>query len=259
MLQAVESGMQAALTAAKRGHRVILCEKSGRLGGVLRCEEEVPFKKHLRDYLDRQELMISRAPIEVRLNTEATPELARRLEPDVIIAALGSEPLIPNIRGVDGKNVIGAVELYKNPERAGGRIAVLGGGLVGCELGIYMAGSGRDVAIIEMAPTLNDGGNILQGQSVAIEIERLGVRLALSTRALEINERGVAARKGEERVFIEADTVVLAAGLKPLRAQAAALNLCAPEFYQIGDCVGPANIYRATNAAYHVAMDIGRL
>ena len=84
-------GMQAALTAAARGHKVILCEKTGQLGGVLLCEEKVPFKKHLGEYLQHQALMISREKnIEVRLNTEVTPALARELQPDVIVAALGA-------------------------------------------------------------------------------------------------------------------------------------------------------------------------
>ncbi len=253
------AGMQAALTAVKRGHRVILCEKSGRLGGVLRCEKDVPFKKHLHDYLNHQELMISRSAIDLRLNTEVTPELARRLELDVIIAALGSEPYIPSIKGIDGSNVAGAEEIYINPEKAGRRLVILGGGLVGCELGIYMAERGHEVTILEMLPYLNNGGNILQGQSIGIEIERLGIKLKLSAKVLEITENGVVCQEGENTVFYEADTVIYAAGLKPRRAEAAALALIAPEYHQIGDCVSPANIYLATNNAYHIARDIGRI
>ena len=65
--------------------------------------------------------MISRSAIDVRLNTEVTPELAERIGPDAIIAALGSKPFVPNIKGIDGPNVIGAEELYINPEKAGKR------------------------------------------------------------------------------------------------------------------------------------------
>jgi 2,4-dienoyl-CoA reductase-like NADH-dependent reductase (Old Yellow Enzyme family) len=66
-------GMQAAISCAKHGHQVILCEKSDRLGGILRCEEKVPFKKHLHEYLEQQARIISRFGIDVRMNTEATP------------------------------------------------------------------------------------------------------------------------------------------------------------------------------------------
>jgi 2,4-dienoyl-CoA reductase-like NADH-dependent reductase (Old Yellow Enzyme family)/thioredoxin reductase len=253
------AGMQAALTAKERGHEVILCESLPQLGGVLRCEKDVPFKKHLEEYIDRQVRMINAADIDVRLNTAVTPELARSIRPDAIIAAIGAEPVRPPVRGIDGGNVIGALEAYNSPEKAGKRIVILGGGLVGCELAIYMAGLGREVTIMEMAPALNDGGNILHGQAIGIELERLGVKRLLSTAAAEISESGLTGLRGEEKIVVPADTVIYAAGLRPKRAEALRLALCAPEFYQIGDCNAAANIHRATNAAYFTALDIGRL
>ena len=265
-------GMQAALSASARGHCVILCEQSGQLGGVLRCEQKVPFKKHLHEYLDHQALMISRSAIDVRLNTEVTPELAKSIGPDVLIAALGSRPLIPNIKGINrdnaaaGPNVLGAEELYINPEKAGKRLVILGGGLVGTELAIYMGDKGYDVTILEMFPSLNDGGNLLQGQSIRIELDRLSVKLALGTKALEINDKGVigvpagkdASESGDGVTLYEADTIVTAVGMKPLRDAADGLRFCAPEFFQLGDCVTPKNIAEATRSAYFAAVDLGR-
>ena len=251
-------GMQAALTASKRGHKVILCEKTDKLGGVLLCEEKVPFKKHLGEYLAHQALMISRAPIEVRLNTEVTPELAKEISPDVIIAALGSRPSIPPIPGIDGANVSIAEDIYMNPEKAGKKLVILGGGLVGCELGIYMAGLGREVTIVEMAPSLNSGTNLLQGQSIGLQIAKLGIQVHLNTKVTKISPEGVTGSTADGEVFFPADTVVCALGMKPNRDAGIALALCAPEYHQIGDCVTPATIYQATNAAYYAAMDIGK-
>ncbi len=251
-------GMQAALTAAERGHKVILCEKSDKLGGVLRCEEGVPFKKHLGEYLDLQARRIAKAPIDLRLNTAVTPELAREIGPDVIIAALGSRPALPPIPGIDGANVRLAEAVYTQPEAAGEKLVILGGGLVGCELAIFMAGLGRKVTIVEMAPALNSGNNLLQGQSIGIELDRLGVECHLSTRVTAVGPEGVTAMGPEGEVFFPADTVVCALGMTPLREEAMALSLCAPEFHQIGDCLTPENIYAATNTAYHIARDIGR-
>ncbi len=130
--------------------------------------------------------------------------------------------------------MLDAVELYINPEKAGKRLVILGGGLVGCELAIYMGDMGCAVTIIEMFPSLNDGGNILHGQAVGLELKRLGVELALGTRALEINEKGVVGEnvEGAARLY-EADTVVYAVGMRPLREEADRLRFCAPEFYQI--------------------------
>ncbi len=252
-------GMQAALTAAARGHKVILCEKTGQLGGVLLCEEKVPFKKHLGEYLQHQALMISREKnIEVRLNTEVTPALARELQPDVIVAALGARPAIPPIPGIDGPNVTVAEKVYMEPEKVGKKLVILGGGLVGCELAIFMAGLGREVTILEMAPSLNSGTNLLQGSSINIELKRLKVDVHLNTKVTGITPEGVTGEgeKGEE--FFPADTVVCALGMKPNRDEAAALTLCAPEYHVLGDCVIPATVYQATNAAYFEALDIGK-
>jgi 2,4-dienoyl-CoA reductase-like NADH-dependent reductase (Old Yellow Enzyme family) len=151
------AGMEAALACAGRGHEVILCEKSPRLGGVLRCEEKVPFKKHLRRYLDRQAVKIALAGFDLRLNTEATPALAAELEPDAIIAAVGAEPLIPHIPGIGRENVFKAEELYIDPEKAGKKVVILGGGLVGCELAVYLGDLGKNVTILEMLPAAGHG------------------------------------------------------------------------------------------------------
>jgi len=253
------AGMQAALTASERGHKVILCEKSERLGGALRCEDSVPFKKHLYEYLGRQAAAIEKTNITVHLNTPVTPELAGKYNPDVIIAALGARPIVPNIKGITGNNVFSAEEIYNDPEKAGKSAVILGGGLVGAELGIHLAMKGCDVTIVEMLPELNNGGNMLHGLAIDLELKRLGIKVNLSTRALEISGSGVTAEGPGGRVFFEADTVVYAVGQSPLRQEADALRFCAPEFYQIGDCLTPKNIAEATKAAYNITKDIGRI
>ncbi|MCL2126017.1 MAG: NAD(P)/FAD-dependent oxidoreductase [Oscillospiraceae bacterium] len=251
-------GMQAALTAAERGHEVILCEKTGELGGALNCEHDVPFKKHLTEYLRRQERKLRAAGVDIRLNTEVTKEYAESIAPDVIIAALGSRPIVPGIPGIDGANVVGAEEVYLDPEKAGKRVVILGGGLVGTELAAYLAGLGREVEIVEMAPAMGDGGNMLHGLAIRLELARKNVKVNLSVKALEINEKGLVGEGPDGKQLFEADTVVYAAGQSPLRSEAEELRFAAPEFYQIGDCLTPKNIADATNLAYNTARDIGR-
>ena len=245
-------GMQAALTAAERGHKVILCEKSGELGGTLRCERHVPFKTKLDAYLDQQARRVGRAAIDLRLNTEVTPELAEKLQPDVIIAATGARPVKPPIPGIDGANVCSAEEVYRDTGKAGDRVVILGAGLVGVELGIYLAMLGKKVDIVEMLDHISDGGNMLHIRALEVEIKKYGIGLHLSTRAEEINEKGVIA--GGE--LYEADTVIYAVGQRPERGAATALYACAPEFYLLGDCVSPANIMNATASADAIARSI---
>jgi NADPH-dependent 2,4-dienoyl-CoA reductase/sulfur reductase-like enzyme len=273
-------GMQAALTCAARGHEAVLCEKTDRLGGTLRCEALVPFKARLSRYLDHQVHMLSKTDVEVRLNTEVTPELARRIKPDVIIAAVGARPVVPTfIKGWDRPNVFGAEELYRRPDLAGKKVVVLGGGLVGLELAVFMGMRGHVVTVLEMTPELSDGGNNLQGLALSGEIEKYAVKISVATKAVEINDKGVVGEFTGEllppknpmpfalpqyppvgtsgTMLFEADTVAYAVGQKPLWDEALALRECAPEFHTIGDCVSPRNIYQATSSAYFIAQDLG--
>ncbi|MCR5845131.1 MAG: FAD-dependent oxidoreductase [bacterium] len=253
------AGMEAALTAAKRGHEVILCEATGRLGGVLNCEEAVPFKARLAEYLQRQARRVQEAGVDVCLNAPVTPGLAKELQPDVIIAALGARPVKPPIPGIDGSNVFGAEHIYTRPEEAGQRVVILGGGLVGIELGLFLADLGRKITLVEMLPDFNDGGNMVHMNSLRLQIPAKDLDVHLSTRAKEIRLDGVLAECSGEDVFFPADTVVYAVGQRPLSEEALALNDCAPEFYAVGDCLGARNILAATSAAYQAALDAGRL
>jgi 2,4-dienoyl-CoA reductase-like NADH-dependent reductase (Old Yellow Enzyme family) len=253
------AGMEAALTAAARGHEVILCEKSDRLGGVLLCEDKVPFKARLSEYIELQKRRIGRAPIDLRLCTEVTAAFAAALKPDAIVAALGSLPTVPPVPGIDGANVLCAEELYRAPERAGCRPVILGGGLVGLELAVFMAMSGRRVTILEMQPEPAVDPYGMHTMALMHKLEEYSINLRLSTRVRAVTPEGVDCEGAAGGDFIKADTVAYATGRIPLRTESFALHACAPEFFQIGDCTVPRNIVAATRAAYAAACDIGRI
>jgi 2,4-dienoyl-CoA reductase-like NADH-dependent reductase (Old Yellow Enzyme family) len=118
------AGMQAALTAAERGHSVVLCEKGDRLGGVLLCEDAIPFKQKLKAYLEVQAHLLAKSAVEIRLNTKVTPDYARQLRPDVIVAAIGARPVKPPIKGIDLPNVLGA-ETSLSSGKAGKKLVIL--------------------------------------------------------------------------------------------------------------------------------------
>jgi 2,4-dienoyl-CoA reductase-like NADH-dependent reductase (Old Yellow Enzyme family)/thioredoxin reductase len=252
------AGMQAALTSARRGHEVILCEKSGRLGGALRCEGKVPFKKRLADYLTQQAEAVYNAGVEVRLNTTVTPEYAESIGADVLLAAVGAKPLIPEIPGIKGGNVHSAEEAFNNPDCVGKRVVVIGAGLVGVELGIYLATLGRAVEIVEIADKINDGGNFQHGKSLTVEIKKYNIGMHFETRVQHIDMKGVSCVSAHGESYLEADTVIYAVGQRPLQDEGMSFRFCAPEFYQLGDCITPANIMNATAAAFTIATNIGR-
>ncbi len=160
------AGMQAALTASENGHDVILCEKNGELGGNILCEAGVPFKQGLHDYILLQRARIAKSNIDLRLNTEVTPEYAQTECPDVIIAAVGSAPVTPGIPGINNSNVYQAIDVFNNPSLVKGRVVILGAGFVGTELAIYLKDFGIDVEIVEMLGGISDGGNTTHKSAV---------------------------------------------------------------------------------------------
>jgi 2,4-dienoyl-CoA reductase-like NADH-dependent reductase (Old Yellow Enzyme family)/thioredoxin reductase len=250
-------GMQATLTCAERGHEVILCEKGDRLGGSLLCEENVPFKNHMTEYLQFQERNVTKNPnVELRLNTEVTQELARSMNVDAIICSIGAMPIVPEIPGIEKAHSV--EEVLADINKADKKVVIIGAGLAGCELGVYLAMNGRDVEIVEMTDHISDGGNFLHAQSMGTFLRKHEINISFNTKAVEVtNTRLVCEGPDGTRTF-EADTVVYAVGQTPLREQAFALSSCARQFYQIGDCNVPRNIEAATNAAFTIAHDIGR-
>ena len=268
------AGMQAALTCVERGHEVILCEKEKRLGGTLWCEENVPFKKKLIEYLLRQARKVREAGVDVRLGVEVTREYAESVGADAVIAALGAKPAKPRIPGIDGENVVSAEDAYRNPALAGDSVVILGAGLVGTELAIYLSMLGKKATVVEMLGEINHGGNNLHVLALNVEIARYAVDMRFNTTAVEVTDEGVLCRvsggadnvvgavsdagaaSANESTLLRADTVIYATGQRPLWDGVENLSLAAPDFYPIGDCIAPKNIMNATSMAFTVARNI---
>ena len=251
------AGMQAAITAAKRGHGVRLYEKSGRLGGVLLCEENVPFKKHLAEYIDRQAKRLEASGAEVFLGHELTPEEAASLGADVIIAAVGSAPAEPDIPGLAA--AVPVTEAYAQPEKLGKKALILGGGMAGTELAIYLRSLGIEAEIAEMGKRLNFANNSCHAAAVTEQLTKLKIPVHTSTAVVSVTADGAVCSTPAGEVSFKADSVVNALGRTPLQDKAAAFARCAPVFYAIGDCLAARNVYEANRLGFNVAMDIGRL
>ena len=248
-------GMQAAITAADRGHEVILCEKGKRLGGTLLYAEHEYFKEDIRKLTEVLIRRVQKRPIKLMMGTEVTPEVVREISPDVLIAAVGAEPIIPNIPGIKSRNVVVAASMY-DEVAIGKKVAVIGGGLVGCEEGLHLAHLGREVTILEMLEKAAPEAPYLHWLALMKELEK-SVRLETRAKVTRITEEGVFAvnEKGEER-FYEADTVLLAVGLKSRTEMVESLRNCAPDFVVIGDCLQPATIMEAMHMGYFSTMNI---
>ena len=252
------AGMVAAVTAAENGHQVVLCEKTGELGGTILCEKDVSFKKELHEYIELQKRKLGKLGVEVRLNTPVTKADAAAMKPDAVICAIGSEAVKPPIPGIDGPNVCPVEEVFRDPSLARGRTLILGAGLAGSELAIYLKELGKDAELIEMGRGINDGGNSCHGRAVLDMFIQKKITLHANTKALEITPEGVRCEGPEGEVFYPADTVVYAVGMKARTEEALSFWDTAPAFHLVGDCKTAGTILNATGTAYTAARYLGR-
>ena len=250
------AGLKAAITAAQRGHKVILCEKSDKVGGILKSEQAIPFKYEMYQLGLSFEKQAIEEGVEIRLNTMVTPEYVAAEKPDAVILAVGSTPIVPQIPGIEGDNVVVVNDYYLEKDKVQDTVVVLGGGLAGCECAVHLGMEGKKVHLVEMRDILAADCNIRHKPILMKQVEKY-TTAHLSHTGLRITEEGVVckAQDGSE-VLIPGKTVICAVGQRANRADVDALRLCAPFVREVGDCVRPANITKAVYEGYHAALDI---
>ena len=247
------AGMQAAITAANRGHEVILAEKSDKLGGNLHPAGAAYFKEDIRKLIEVMEKRVSRAGVDVRLNTEVTPAYVKETEPDVLFVAIGSNEMRPPIKGLESDKVVMAIEAELYPEKLGKKVAIMGGGLVGAEAAIGFHHEGKECTIIEMKPAIAEEVNSFYRGGLMPEVEKAAT-CYVDTKVKEVVPSGVLCERNGEEMLVEADTVVCALGFTSPYDKVDELADLVDEYYIIGDCKKIGKIYDAINTAYYSAL-----
>lgn len=227
-------GIQAAVTAAKRGHEVILLEKENRVGGKLDIVGTPSYKKQYLDYLEYLKNELEEAPVEVRLGTEATLECVDALRPDAVILATGADLIIPPVQGIEYALTVD--EVLHAPGKVNGRVVIVGGGLAGCETAHVLAGRGCKVEIVEMQDDVLKDASYVTRHSQLCTLAETGAGIHVNTRLTRIRENGILAECGGKEIWMEADYVVLAAGYRNRSSLYEELQDLVEEVYQIGDC-----------------------
>lgn len=255
-------GMQAAITAADRGHDVTLVEKSDALGGMLKFAYKDEHKYDLANYLNYLKRQVGKRAINVRLNTEATVELIEREKPYAVICGVGAQPVTPRFPGMDSVPCMHALEAYEHPESVKSEdVVVIGGGLVGCEVAIFLGARGKKVSLVEMQDTLAPEANRIHKDSMmeALTDPANSITQYVSTKCLELTPEGVRVQTadGEEKV-LPGGTVVYAVGMRAKQDLAMELQSAGgvKRFFAIGDCQTPQRIKNAVHDGYYAAMDI---
>lgn len=256
------AGMEAAITASRRGHEVILCEKDSALGGLLQVVEKESFKKRIGMYKEYLEYELGKSAVDIRLNTVVTPELVKELRPDVLIAAVGGHPIIPPIKGIE--KAVQIVDYYRDEPEVGENVLVLGGGFAGVECAIGLALAGKKSTIVEMSDALASGPNTPYPGTGAMQIDALwtnvkknNVQVMLNTKCVEITDEGMICEdKDGNRIELKADKVIAATGIAPNNATVDELRETVIDFEWIGDCNQPGLIRTAVRDGYDVALNL---
>lgn len=247
--------MEAAITAANRGHDVTLAEKSDKLGGNLHPAGAAYFKEDIVKLCKVMERRTKAAGVKILLNREVTPEFVKEFAPDALIVAIGSDEMVPPIRGIGLSNVIMAVDAELHPEKLGEKVAIMGGGLVGSEAAVSFHHEGKKCFLIEMKKEVAEEVNSFYRGGLMPQVEK-SADIYTSTKVKEITPKGVLCEKDGKELMIEADSVVCALGFRAPYDKVDALCEQADEYYIIGDCSNVGQIYQAVNQGYYAALRI---
>jgi len=242
--------MEAARVAALRGHQVILYEKEPRLGGQLIQAAVPPYKNGievLNEYLQTQ---LKKLRVQVKVGEELTVQKAEQIKPDDVIVATGARPIIPNILGVNGQNVVTALEVLSGTRAVGKRVIIVGGGQVGCETAEFLADNGKKVTILEMLWEIGTDMLSIMRPFVIRRLNQAGIMM--ETR-VEITDKGVTATHNGALKFFEGDTVVLAVGMES-ETKAQWLRARLPSVHLVGDVVKPRTVGEAMAEGYLVGL-----
>jgi NADPH-dependent 2,4-dienoyl-CoA reductase/sulfur reductase-like enzyme len=253
--------MEAARRAAGRGHEVVLFEKDAKLGGSLLMASAAPFKADMKAYLNwAVRTTMSNPNVTVKLSNEATPARIKAERPDVLIIAVGSAPIIPDIPGVKRKNVVWAGEVELGRVKVGERVLVAGAGMTGSETALHMAQQGKKVTLIDMLPLEKIDAEYPFVNIISLRgmLEELKVDIKTEIKLEAITDTGaVVTDKNRNKIEIPCDTVVLAVGVKPRTEVVQISENLAPEVYMAGDCNKErGNLYSATLQGFFAAMEI---
>jgi 2,4-dienoyl-CoA reductase-like NADH-dependent reductase (Old Yellow Enzyme family)/thioredoxin reductase len=255
------AGMEAARTAADLGHAVVLFEKAAQLGGALIMAAALPFKADMKSYLEWaiRSTMI-RPNLIVKLSTEATPENVRAENPESLIIAVGSSPIVPDIPGIDKDNVVWAGDVDVGKAEVGDRVVLAGAGLTGSETALFLAQQGKKVTLIDMLPLeqIDVGSPVISTTTLRRMLADLHVKVITEVLLDAVTETGaVILDKDRKKTEIACDTVVRALGVAPRTDVVAQFADLVPDVRMIGDCNNKrGNLYHAISEGFFAAMDI---
>ena len=252
------AGLETAVVAARRGHKVTICEKDNKFGGQWNLAAIPPGKSQFNAVVDwRVHALGNMENVKIELNKTVTPDYVKGLKPDIVIVATGSVPLIPPIPGFDKDNVTNVPDTLTGKAKIGKNVAVIGGGACGVETAHYLLDKGKEVTVVEMLPEIARDEKFARKVFILESLEKKGARILTSSPVKKITEGNelIVRSNGRDKSLGKFDTFVIAVGVKTENSITKQIKDMVPALYEVGDAyANPANGF---SAIQHGAL-IGR-
>ena len=252
------AGLEAARVAALRGHDVTLFEKTTTLGGQLNIACVPPRKEEMRRAAQDLIHAVCNAGVHLCMGQTRTAEQLKDAGFEAVINAVGAHSAAPRIPGIDSVNVVDAWRVLAGEQQVYGTVAVIGGGMVGCETAEYLAARGCKVSVIEMMDKIAAGESTTILPTLLENYKTYGVEQYPSHKVKEFRmDAVVCENKDGAEVTIPCDYIVLAMGARSNEFDAAALEAAGIPVYSIGDAAGKAaDISNAIRTGYDTACQL---
>lgn len=250
------AGMEFARTAATRGHKVEIYEKSEKIGGLLLAAGHHSFKAEIQNLNLWFQNELKELEVPIHTCMEMTVEDIKALGVDAVVITNGAEPIMPKLPGIDHPKTVDCISAATDKVELGNRVVVVGGGLTGCEIALDLAQKGKKPVVVDALDELMTSGTALSNKVMMLELfRRYNVEVITGHRIEEINDVGaVISGKDGSRKTIPADNVVISIGFKPLPPIAPELYGCGMEVYTIP--TGVSSILDSVRNAYELARSI---
>lgn len=250
------AGIQAALAANKKGHYVYLVDKEKQLGGQLLLALKPPGKIEINRYLKYLKRQILHSEVKIQLGRALTQETLDKIDPDAVILATGSIPIIPQIPGINKLAMTTAHEVFGGKVIQGKTVLIIGGGTIGCEVADYLSEQGKDIIIIEISNEV--ATNMPQIATIPLinDLRNKKVKIITNTNVISVTKDGVWIKTGDKKDFVIANEIVVAVGSIPNREIEGMVKLKDLKVFRIGDNDVPGTILKAVSDGFNIGKSI---